>query len=197
MKDFGYISFFVLTVLLSACSPIKNQITTHYQLTAFSTEKINANTSYSLLITPTQALAGYQTEQMQYLTKPYALSSFSKNSWYSPPANMIYSLLIQSAQKSHAFSAVSSGTYVNKTDYQLDTQLIELRQNFIMRPSRIEFKMKAILTRVSDNQIIKSKTFSYSIPCPQDTPYGGVLAANIVAKTFTKNVIQFVVKQIK
>ncbi len=184
--------------LLSACSAIKNPIAHQYQLNAYSTEKLSYTpSSATLLITPTEATTGYQTEQMQYSKQTYALNSFAKNSWFSPPASMLYSLLIQSIQHSSYFYAVSSGAYISKTTYRLDTQLLNIRQNFLKKPSQFELKVKAVLTRIEDNQIIASKAFTQSIPCPQETPYGGVIAANIATVKLTKDITHFLVKQVE
>lgn len=183
--------------LLSACGAIKSPITHQYQLSTFSAEKSHHVRSPStLLITPTEAVNGYQTEQMHYTTSHYALNNFTKNAWFSPPATMLYSLLIQSMQHSGYFSAVSSGAYISKTQYRLDTQLLKLQQNFIHKPSILELEVKAVVTRVADNQILASRTFKQHVLCPYDSPYGGVIAANQATERLTKAIAQFVIKGI-
>jgi len=145
-------------------------------------------------VTPTAAIDGYETDQIRYTTKPFTLSSFAKNNWASPPATMLYPLLIQSLQQSGYFSAVGSGSYFSKTTYRLDTQLIELRQNFIKKPSVLELKVKAVLTHVEDNQIVASRLFKLAVTCQKDTPYGGVLAANEATFKLTKAMTAFVIR---
>ena len=187
----------LLSVLLTACS-IKVPITQHYKLTQFSAEKVSATHSEkTLFISPTEAVAGYQSEQMQYSTKPFTFNSFTKNGWFSPPASMIYPLIIQSLQHSGYFEAIGSGTYTNKADYRLDTQLIELQQDFTKKPSMLQIKMKAMVTRITDNQLISSHTFSQQIPCPQNTPYGGALAANQAMRGLTKAITHFTIQSVK
>lgn len=182
--------------LLTACSAIKSPIVNRYKLTSYSSSKVAHTSSTTLLVTPTAALDGYETDQMRYSTQPFTLNSYAKNNWISPPANMLYSLLIQSLQCSHYFSAVGSGAYFSKTTYRLDTQLIELQQNFIKKPSVLELKVKAVLTQVENNQIVASKTFSQDITCPQDTPYGGVIAANQATFRLTKDISNFVMNRV-
>lgn len=180
---------------LTACMAVKSPIANHYNLTSYSAAPVSHHTSSSLTVTPTAAVDGYETDQIRYLTRPFTLSSFAKSNWVSPPATMLYPLLIQSLQHSGYFSAVGSGSYFSKTTYRLDTQLIELRQNFTKKPSVLELKVKAVLTHVEDNQIIASRLFKLAIPCPQDTPYGGVLAANQATLKFTKAITAFVIKK--
>lgn len=121
-----------LSCILAACGPVKNPIEHQYQLNAYSSEKVtHLPSSASLLITPTEAVNGYQTNEMRYSKEAYTLSSFTKNNWVSPPANMLYSLLIQSFRHCGYFSAISSGNYISKTTYRLDTQLLKLQQNFV------------------------------------------------------------------
>ena len=182
--------------LLTACSAIKNPIVNHYKLTSYSSSKAAHTSPTTLLVTPTAALEGYETDQMRYSTRPFTLSSYTKNNWLSPPAGMLYPLLIQSLQRSHYFSAVGSGTYFSKTTYRLDTQLIEIQQNFIKKPSVLELKVKAVLTRVEDNQIIASKTFNQDVTCPQNSPYGGVIAANQATFRLTKDLTNFVINSV-
>jgi cholesterol transport system auxiliary component len=184
--------------LLSACSAIKNPVTHQYQLNAFSSEKIaSAPTHTTLLITPTEAVNGYQTEQMHYSTQQYSLNNFVKNSWFSPPATMFYPLLIQSIQHSGYFHAISSGSYNSKTDYRLDTQLLKIQQNFITKPSVLELKIKVVLSHVDDNKIIASKIFSQYIQCPEDSPYGGVVAANQASEKLTHDITHFLIHHVR
>lgn len=185
-----------LTLLsLVGCTPVKLPGNL-YQLSAFSDKsyhtKARANT---ILVTPPDAVAGYQSSQMRYIKIPFLLASFSKNAWVSPPSDMIYPLLIKSLQKTHHFVAVSSGSYTDTADYRLDTQLLTLQQNFLTKPSRLEFTAKVVLTRVDNSQVIGSQLISIVVPCLEDSPYGGVVAANKAVWQFTDKVAKFVVSR--
>jgi cholesterol transport system auxiliary component len=138
-------------------------------------------------------MAGYDTEQMLYMDKPYALSSFAHSAWISSPANMLYPLIIQSLEHSHYFFAIASGPDADKTDYRLDTQVIALQQNFLKRPSMLQLSIKVVLTHIQDNRIVASRLMTQDIACSEDTPYGGVVAANHAAYAFTDRLAKFVV----
>lgn len=198
MKTIASIGLLTALGWLTACSPIKNTITNQYQLTSFSGQTITANkTRLSLLVSQPDAIAGYQTEQMMYVNKPFELNSFAHSAWVSSPANMLYPLILQSLETSHYFFAIASGPDADKTDYRLDTQLFKLQQNFLTKPSSVELVAKVILTHIEDNRLVSSTIITQHAPCPYDTPLGGVVAANQVSTAFTKAVTSFVIKQVQ
>lgn len=187
----------LLAAALSACSPVKMPVTNQYQISSYSAKQLARHPSHNtLLVTIPEAVAGYQTEAMLYVKKPYQLDSFAKNAWVDPPANMLYPLLTQSIQRTGYFRAVSSSPYTQGADYRLDTQVLHLEQNFLRKPSTLELSLKVVLTRVSDNKIIASRIINQSQPCPMDNPYGGVIAANKASLLSTAEVARFVVNSI-
>ncbi|MCX7118201.1 MAG: ABC-type transport auxiliary lipoprotein family protein [Legionellales bacterium] len=187
-----------VSLILTACSAIKVPVSHQYKLDAFSAQTTgHKKTNLTLLVSVPEALAGNQTEQIHYLQKPYALDSFVNNAWVSSPANMIYPLIIESLQKTHYFHAVASGPYADRANYRLDTQLISLQQNFQVKPSIVDLVVHGVITHIEDNRIVASRTFHERAISPSDTPYGGVIAANLAVKTFTSNLSSFVVKEIE
>ena len=152
---------------------------------------------YTLLISKPEAMAGYQTEQMLYVTKPFTLEPFAKNAWVSPPAAMLYPVLVKHIQNSHTFRAVSSTPFADKTDYRLDTQLITLNQNFLSKQSTLNFAAKIAITRVADNHVLASKLIVKHIPCSSNTPLGGVIAANQASSIFSEDALVFAIKHIE
>lgn len=183
--------------ILSACSPVKVPATNQYQLIGYSSKRFTAHPHHlTLWVTPPEASAGYQTEQMLYVNKPFQLEAFTKNAWVNPPGEMLYPLIVQSIQRTNFFHAVASSTYSQGADYRLDTQLLSLEQNFLKKPSFMEFSAKVVLTRVTDNKVIASRIITQQVPCPSDTPYGGVIAANQATRQFTAIMADFVVGHI-
>lgn len=188
----------ICIVLIEGCSPVTLPVTNEYQLNMCSTKRLAAKPqSTTLLVTAPEAVAGYQTDEMLYVKKPFQLESFAKNAWTAPPADMLYPLLVQTLQRSGYFYAVSSSPYTQGADYRLDTQLLTLEQNFLKKPSFIQLSIKVGLTRVSDNKVIASRIISQQVPCPMDTPYGGVIAANKASVQLTSEVANFVASSIK
>jgi cholesterol transport system auxiliary component len=198
MKRARIIKLGISILVLIACSPVKIPVTNQYQLAEYSTKQLTRNSrAIALWVTTPEAVSGYQTEQMLYINKPFQLTAFVKNSWTNPPADMLYPLMIQSLQRTGYFYAVMSSVYSQGADYRLDTQLLTLNQNFLQKPSVLEFSAKVVLTRVNDNKVIASKIISLNVPCLSDTPYGGVVAANKATHRFTAIMSEFVVSHIR
>ncbi|WP_133137231.1 ABC-type transport auxiliary lipoprotein family protein [Legionella rowbothamii] len=197
MRRLKSLGLCLISLLLVACSPVKIPATNQYQLTAYSNKQLTKHPQrIALWVTQPDAAAGYQSEQMLYVNKPFQLESFVKNSWSNPPADMLYPLMVQSLQKTGVFYAVLSSSYSQGADYRLDTQLLSLEQTFLRKPSVVQFSAKVVLTRVSDNKVMGSKIISLQIPCPADNPYGGVVAANQATRQFTALMSEFVVSHL-
>lgn len=198
MRIKNFIGVGLSALMLVACSPVKIPVTNQYQLTEYSNKQLTKHPRHiALWITAPEAAAGYQTEQMLYVNKPFQREAFVKNSWTNPPGDMLYPLMIKSIQRTGFFYAVMSSVYSQGADYRLDTQLLSLEQNFLRKPSVLELSVKVVLTRVIDNKVIASKIISQQIPCLSDTPYGGVVAANKAARQFTAIMSNFVVSHIR
>jgi cholesterol transport system auxiliary component len=99
MKKIG----FLWLLLLIACSPVKT-VDKQYQLVAFASQLRPSHGMHrSILISPPEAAAGYQSAQMIYIKKPYELNAFASHAWIEPPADMLYPLIVQSIQQTGAF----------------------------------------------------------------------------------------------
>ncbi len=185
-------------LMLSACSPVKLPVKNQYQLTNFSTKSYSRPAGkLSILVSRPEAAAGYQTNQMLYMDKPYQLMPFVHNSWTDAPAGMLFPLVVQSLQRSGYFYAVASSPYAEHADYRLDMQLLKLQQNFLVKPSRIELSVKVTLTNTNNSQVIGSRIFDETVSCPTPTPYGGVVAANQAVKNLTANITAFAINIMK
>lgn len=191
---------FLIGVALSlvACGPVKKTIENEYQLSRYSAKKYKSRPSrYTLLVVKPQAVGGYQTSEMLYIEKPYELMPFAHNAWVDPPANMLFPLLIQSLSSANYFHAIDSTPYAKETTFRLDTLLLSLHQNFLTKPSKVQMSVKAVLSRSRDNKVINSAIIKAQKACSEDTPYGGVIAANEATKAITSSITNFVINSVK
>jgi cholesterol transport system auxiliary component len=143
------IVFLVLSFLLAACSPIKQNITNQYTFSNYEVNKhLKKRTPYSIYISPPEAVPTYQTSSMMYTNKPHELSAFAHNAWTNPPADMLLPIITQNLQKTGYFRSVTSSTNTEHTDYRLDTQVLELRQNFLVKPSQIDLTIEELSLQI-------------------------------------------------
>lgn len=181
----------IVSLGLVSCSSVKLPAKNQYQLMGINTAKVATNSKRrSILVTQPIATAGYQTNQMRYIEKPYQLASFVKNTWVATPADMLYPLVLQSLQNTHHFGAVESAPFSGVTDYRMDVRVLKLVQNFLKKPSQIEMVVSASVSN-GNHRILASKTFYQRVDAPKNTPYGGVMAANIATANIMRQLASF------
>lgn len=184
----------IAVLLLVACSPVKVKPTNEYILARFSTKKVSKQPSrLTVLVSNTKANDGYQQDDMLYVKKPYQLEAFAKNRWVAPPAKMLNDLLIESLQNANYFHAVVSPPFVGESDYQINTYLLALEQNFLKRPSFITLSIKADIINTKTDKVVASHRFHVNQQAQSDTPYGGVIAANMASKKIMTRIVSFLV----
>lgn len=178
---------------LTACSLLRGKPIQEYRLDNPSKITLRrAPTSQSILVSKPLAASGYGNNDMRYTKKPYELASFANSSWINPPADMLETLLVESLQNSKYFHAVVRAPFSGITNLRLDTQLLMLRQNFISKPSRVDIVINANLVSEKNNKVIRSRRFQAHETAPEDSPYGGVLAANKAINRIMKQIVRFV-----
>lgn len=188
----------IAPILLIGCSPVATPEVKQYNLDRLSTKRIAKHaTIKTLFVAAPKAASGYEREDMIYVKQPYMLNAFAKNEWVAPPAEMLTPVLVQSLQNSGYFRAVVAAPYSGKTNYRLNTTLIELNQNFMKQPSETHITVKVDLVNVDKNIIIATKRFHEKQRTVSNTPYGGVLAANQACQRLMTRLSTFVVNVVK
>lgn len=174
----------VAALFLTACTGLRPAATEDirtYLLDAQAESLAAAKTSpLTLVVGPTRAHAGFDDARMAYVRQPHALEYFARNQWADAPARMIGPLLVRALEKSGAYRAVvaaSSGAAA-KGNLRLDTELVRLQQEFTSRPSRVRLTIRAQLVDSTAREVVKTQVFEVVEDAAEDTPYGGVAAAN-------------------
>ncbi|MCX7115442.1 MAG: ABC-type transport auxiliary lipoprotein family protein [Gammaproteobacteria bacterium] len=182
-----------IAVLLCSCAVaplVKNQ----YTFTTYHTKVYNKHPRLpSIYVSMPESVAGLETEQMIYRKVPYETGAFIHNVWSNTPAEMLYPLIVQSLNDTHAFRVVSAGSHAESFQYRLNTDILKMIQNYLVTPSQMQVTISAIITDTSDGKPVASKLFRYQVRCPSDTPYGGVVAANQIIARFTSDLAIFAV----
>ena len=171
----------LLSLLISGCAGLpqsSNAPLSTYLLEAPQVDaKSNPNAPSLAIRTPTAA-PGYTTADMLYIDTPHQLDHFARHQWADAPARMIDNILVQQLDNSGLFSRVTPYSLRIHSDLRLETELIRLHQSFLQKPSQIELTLRAGLIDNRTNHPLGIHQFELTIPSPEETPYGGVIAAN-------------------
>ena len=126
----------------------------------------------TLVVGSPSVLPGYDTPRMAYVTRPHQIDYFSRNQWVDSPAKMLYPILVEALSRrfQNVVKTPSPG------DMQLDTEIALLRQEFYGNSSRMHFVLRARVHRGA--QATETREFEIFEACPENNPYGGVVAAN-------------------
>lgn len=179
--------------LIAGCSlkPVQYSPTQTYVLNP-SIPTITAKpTQLTLLIEAPKATQAFDTTQMAYVNKPYQLTYFSYNQWADTPAQMLQPLLVQTLQSTNHFHAVIATANSTKYDLVLKTTVLQLQQSFLQKPSQIQFNVRVQLVNNTSHQVIETQQFNVAESASEDTPYGGVVAANKATEKLLQQITQF------
>ena len=131
-----------------------------------------------LIVTPTQAAAGFDTAHIIYMQRPHELEFFSKNEWVDTPARMLTPLIVSVIAQRDEFGAVMPTPSAAVGDMRLDTEIIALQHEFVSRPSAVRFVLRAYVVDNKTRRVLASRDFSKVVLAASDNPLGGVNAAN-------------------
>ncbi len=193
IKLFKYLSILSISILISACSPVKVKPISTYTIGNYQQKSParRARTRLTLLVTTPIADPGYQTDNIIYIKTPFKLQHFSTHRWVAPPAEMILPILTQALRNRHYFYAIVSSPFTGSSSYRLDTKLLALQQDFLSPKSRIRVVIQASLLNNTTNKIAASRLFKVAIPTTANNPYSGVMATAKAVNKIAQQIARF------
>lgn len=192
---FSGLAILIVSVGLTGCFGGAGETATTYMINTVPSSVVKAKRSSSvLLVRMPQANTAYNTTQMAYMTNNYQLSYFVKNRWAATPPQMLLPLMVQTLQNTRAFRAVIPSTTTGNASLVLDTQLIQLQQEFSGQSSQIHLVMRAQLSNGNTQHIIATKEFNIVEPTTANNPYAGVAATNQAVSRFLQQLAVFCVR---
>lgn len=132
----------------------------------------------SVLVSPMRAHPGFDTPRMAYRRESNQIAYYANNRWIEAPARMLTPLVIQALEASNAFSAVVQAPGSVHTALRLDTELVNLSQDFEVQPSHMQLVLRAQLVDTQAQTILASRTFAARTSAASEDARGGVTAAN-------------------
>jgi cholesterol transport system auxiliary component len=132
----------------------------------------------TLLIGIPRAGPGFDSPRMAYATEPHALAYFARHQWVDTPARMLQPLLARAAESTGCFAAVVQAPTSVAATLRLDTEVVELVQDFSFHPSLVRVALRVQLVEVDARRVVATRDVVVAVPASSDDPPGGVVAAN-------------------
>lgn len=154
-----------------------------------------ALTAPTLLLSSPHAAAGFDGAHIIYVRVPHQINYFAHSEWVDPPARMIAPLLLAAIEKTGSFRAVVLRPGAAAGELRLDTEIIRLQHEFLSRPSRVRFTLRATLVDDKTRRVLAGREFEAIALASSEDAYGGVLAANRAVQTVLENLSQFLTEK--
>ncbi len=151
----------------------------------------------SLLIVPTRAAAGFDSQRIIYVRQDHRIEYFARSEWVDTPARMLGGLLVMEMSNNGAFRSAAMGTGAAGAELRLVTDIVRLQQEFQSRPSQMRFTLRATLLDGRTQRVLAWREFDARVAAASDDPYGGVVAANQAVHRVVREVSAFLVETLR
>ena len=177
----------LILLLLPACTTLLSKQSlqmTYYSLDAADfklprDESASANTALpTIIINMPKAAAGFDTRRMMYTRAPHKLEFFAQNEWIDTPARMLQALIVTTIFNTRSFKAVLLKQDRVKSELRLDCEIVKLIQSFNVKPSQVQFVLRATIIDNVTNKVVAYREFDERVNAVSDNPNGGAIAAN-------------------
>lgn len=169
-------SFYILNGAKPEGKAIENDAITSKDTPATIAAKKSVQAT--LVVNLSTAAAGFDSARMVYSRVPYKLEYFAHSQWIDTPARMLTPLILNTLKAKSLFSAVTLTPSTANSHYSLDTQIIQLQQEFFSPQSRERFTFRVTLIDNVKHEVIFVRELDAVVAAKTDNPYGGVVAAN-------------------
>lgn len=150
-----------------------------------------ATTAPTLIVNPTHAAAGFDSQRIIYMREPHKLEYFAHSEWVDPPARMLAPLLVAAIENTAAFRAVVLTPSAAAGDLRLDSEIIRLQHQFGTLPSQVRFTLRAYLVDDKSRRVLAWREFDTAVPAVSEDAYGGVVAANRALQSVLEDLAAF------
>jgi len=131
-----------------------------------------------LAVSAPRAVPGVDSAAMAYVQKMHAIDHYATHRWADTPARLLGPLLTRTLEDTGSFRAVVPAGSGLQADLRLDTEIVQLRQSFLVRPSRAEFTLRVQLVDVPGRRVLATRYVEATQEAPSEDAPGGVAAAN-------------------
>jgi cholesterol transport system auxiliary component len=147
-----------------------------------------------LVVSAPRAAPGVDSAAMVYVQQAHAIDRYATHRWADTPARLLGPLLTRTLEDTGSFRAVVPAGSGLPADLRLDTEIVQLRQSFLARPSRVEFSLRAQLVDVAGRRVLATRYVEAAQEAPSDDAPGGVAAANAAVARALAQVAAFCIE---
>lgn len=180
-EKFG--SILLMAVLLAACTtfqapPDDPQIAWELSPAALpsSADAPRAATLHVARPVPAAALA---TTRMAYQVQPFERRYYARNHWAVEPARLVHPHLVAALEEAGLFETVLSTATTAPADYRLETELLEITQDFRDREEGVaRIELRARLVDLRAGRVLDTQRFEARADSVEARPAAGVAATS-------------------
>jgi cholesterol transport system auxiliary component len=187
-----------LIALLCGCDALKSQVSdlpNKYSLapTQRAVGSVPAATSgaLTLIVSQPHAAAGFDSHHMMYIREGDRVEYFAHNEWIDTPGRMLAPMIVSAIEDKGAFRAVVLTPSPASGEVRLETEVLRLQQEFLEKPSKVRFGLRATLVENASRRVIATREFSAVVPSASEDPKGGVAAARTAVHSVLEELAQF------
>jgi cholesterol transport system auxiliary component len=185
---------FLCAVLVGGCSLLAppEQVPARYELDELPTELPNErHHSATIIVLPPEASAAFDTTRMAYQEQQHQIGYFRDHEWAEPPPQMVQRALVRVLEQTGSFRTVLTPPDTSLDGYVLRTQIVELLQDFTIKPPELRLDIRAELLGPT-GRIVATRDIRSAEPLREVSAYGGVQAANRAFAAVLAEVTRFV-----
>jgi len=149
----------------------------------------------TLLVLTPKAQPAYDTTRMAYSLRPYEVAYFRDHEWAEAPSQMLQPLLVWTLQQTGFFRATLTPPARGRTSYILDTDILELIQDFTVRPPVLRAAVRLQLLGPA-GEPIASRDIAVRETMPEANPESGIVAANRAMAKILGEAARFVLNSV-
>ena len=151
----------------------------------------------TLLVAALHPAPVYATRRIAYSTNRYEISYYRDHQWGENPGDMIQALLVSAFKQTGFFRAVVVPPVIDGYSFALESQLVELIQDYRSDPPVSRVTMRVQLRDNFKHRIIASDEFSMRVTMKGKGPYAGVMAANEAIAAIVGKTLDLVLERLK
>lgn len=182
-------------LLGAGCNVLPQAVTaeppTLHLLEARPAQNPGARRDLVLTVGTPRAAPGYDTAAMVYLRGSHVLEHYATHRWADTPARLLQPLLLRAVEDAALFRAVVHSGTGAQADLRLDTEIVQLRQNFLVQPSRVELTLRVQLVDLRGRRVLGARYIEQVQGTASDDAPGGVAAAGQALARALAEVVAF------